>query len=135
MPTALALAAVLAGQAASAEAWPTVAGTRPSEDCGGLREMVGPDMRCVVTTFGEANDLAFAHLAEARRQGWTDAGGAANALWMQKRAADGACLRLTVAAFWDFRTTPQPREDQPAYVGLLVEPAQTCPPTQTIPNP
>jgi hypothetical protein len=91
-----------------------------------MRDLVGPQMRCVTTPIEAANDLAFAYVAEARRQGWTDAGGAATALWMQRTVADGSCERLTIASFWDYRAHPEPRPGLPAYVGLVIEPVRTC---------
>lgn len=139
MPVAFALAMVLAGQTPasvpSAQDLPVVAGTTASPDCGGMRESVGPNMRCVVTTTEKTTDLAFAYVAEARRLGWTDAGGAATALWMQRSAPGGGCERLTIASFWDFRAHPEPRNGLPAYVGLVIEPVRNCPAQPPVSSP
>lgn len=110
-----------------------LAGAEPSPDCGGMRELIGgadARMQCVTAPMERISDLALAFAAEARRNGWTPIGGAANALWMQKPAADGQCERMTIVGFWDFRIHPEPLVGVPGYVGVLLQPNQAC---QTLP--
>lgn len=108
---------------------PVLAGSTPSPDCGGMLEVMGDSGRgmvCVGAPVSAVNDLVFAYKREAAARGWTDSGGAANALWMVRRTADGACERLTIAGFWDFRLTEQPAPDTPGFVGLQVDPVRSC---------
>jgi len=109
---------------------PVVAGSAPSPDCGGMLEVMGDSGRgmvCVGAPVRAVNDLVFAYKREAEARGWTDSGGAANALWMVRRTADGACERLTIAGFWDFRLTERPAPETPGFVGFQVEPVRSCP--------
>lgn len=109
---------------------PVLAGATPSPDCGGMLEVMGDPGRgmvCLGAPVSAINDLAFAYKREAAARGWKEASGAANALWMVRRGADGGCERLTIAAFWDFRLTEQPAPDTPGFVGLQVEPVRSCP--------
>lgn len=109
---------------------PVLAGATPSPDCGGMREVMGDagrGMVCLGAPVNAVNDLVFAYKREAASRGWADSGGAANALWMVRRGADGACERLTIVGFWDFRLTEQPAPDTPGFVGLQVEPVRSCP--------
>ncbi|MCS6626256.1 hypothetical protein N0B44_25380 [Roseibacterium beibuensis] len=109
---------------------PILAGATPSPDCGGMIEMMGDEGRgmvCVGAPVRAVNDLVFAYKREAEARGWTDSGGAANALWVARRTADGGCERLTIVGFWDFRLTEQPDPNTPGYVGFQVQPVRICP--------
>ncbi|RZJ97054.1 MAG: hypothetical protein EON88_04465 [Brevundimonas sp.] len=100
----------------------------PAPDCGGMREDMGDtgSMQCVTAPLGQISDLALTLAAEARSNGWTVAGGGANALWMTKPSTNGRCDRMTIIGFWNFRTYPEPRAGVPGYVGVMVEPDQSC---------
>jgi len=104
---------------------PVLYGSVYSPDCGGLRELVGADMQCVGAPAEEIDGLMNAYAAEARRHGWKDGDGAANALWLTRATPQG-CEKLTIAGFWDFRADTDYREGLPALVGFLVEPVGRC---------
>lgn len=106
--------------------FPVLRGATPSPDCGGLREVVGPEMTCLSAPLERVNDLIFGYVAEAERRGWKDSGGAANAKWMVRQTAEG-CERLTIAGFWDFRRYPEPEEGIEGFVGMQVERIRSCP--------
>lgn len=139
---ALALALATAGPSAQASTvllpgvadLPVLAGATPSPDCGGMLDVMGDPGRgmvCVGAPVSAINDLVFAYRREAAARGWKDGGGAANALWMVRRGEGGACERLTIAGFWDFRLTEDPAPDTPGFVGLQVEPIRSCPAADT----
>ena len=105
--------------------FPVLRGATLSADCGGMRDVVGPELTCVSAPMQRINDLVFGYAAEAETRGWRDFGGAANAKWMVRETAQG-CERLTIAAFWDFRRHPEPRDGIPGFVGFQVEKISRC---------
>jgi len=130
---ALAFAAALSGQAAGA--MPVVAGTTPSPDCGGMREVMSggaPGMECVTTNMDNATTLVGQYVAEARRLGWSAPDGAANVLWLYKPGEGGKCDRLTIVGLWDYNRYPQPAAGIPLYIGRMVQSGQDCPTSFTI---
>ncbi len=81
---------------------PLIEGSRPTVECLGLRERLaeaGSPYTCLETSYDAANDMVFAYKRSAEQAGWTSDGGAANALWLRRTAADGKCQRLMLAAF------------------------------------
>lgn len=134
MLTALALAASLAvaPQAAAPASPPQglsgLANATPSPDCGGMREAIGATsaMQCVTAPLEQVSNLALTLAGDARRNGWTVSTGAANALWLVKPSTDGLCERMLIIGFWDFRAHPEPRAGIPGFVGVSVEPGQSC---------
>lgn len=105
--------------------FPVLEGATHSADCGGMREVVGPELICLSAPLDHVNNLVFGYAAEAERRGWKEFGGAANAKWMVRQTAQG-CERLTIAGFWDFRRYPEPEEGIPGFVGLQVESIRSC---------
>lgn len=96
---------------------PFVQGTVPAPDCGGVRDVVSrgnETMQCITFPIEQAADQFNAQLQQVRLAGWSPAGGQANIILFQKSDAVGACDRLTVAGFWDFRQHPQPTAGIPA---------------------
>lgn len=133
---ALAVAAVLAGQAASGPVLPGVLdlplldGAELAPDCLGMGDRLaesGEVFACVGAPVSRINDLTFAYVAEARTRGWADAGGAANALWMTRTLPDGTCQKLTLAGMWDFRRSPEPRPNDPGFVLVSLDADARCP--------
>ncbi len=130
------LALTLAGQAAPEVVLPGVLdlpvleGSRPAPDCLGMRarlEEAGDPFACLGAPVGRINDLVFAYVDAAKAQGWVDASGAANAIWLTRTAADGRCQKLTVAGMWDFERTQQPRDSDPGYVLISLDADVRCP--------
>lgn len=104
---------------------PLLRGARPAPVCAGLlpNEATPQRVACVTAPMRVVNDLTWAYQAQARAQGWVDDGGAASALWMRRPAtADRCAQRLTIVAFWDWKARPEPRPNDPGYIGFYVEP-------------
>lgn len=109
---------------------PLLEGSRLAPDCLGLKERLedgGDPFACVGAPVERVNALAFAYVDAAKARGWTDAGGAANALWLTRPLADGRCQKLTVAGMWDFERTTRPRPTDPGFVLISLDADARCP--------
>lgn len=112
---------------------PVIEGSRPSVECLGLRERLaeaGSPYACLETSYDAANDMVFAYKRSAEQAGWTSDGGAANALWLRRTAAEGKCQRLTLAAFPGTEGGAQPRA---ADIIFAMDPDVRCPRPTTAP--
>jgi hypothetical protein len=106
---------------------PVLEGAAAAPDCGGMPTVFeGDPVACVTAPIDRIDPLVWAYVREARARGWTDASGAANAIWLEKPGIDGKCQKLTIAGFWDFRRWPEPRPGIPGYVAVSVRSDVRC---------
>ena len=106
---------------------PMLPGAVPAPDCGGFpTTFEGDPVACVTVPVDAVDPMVWAYVREAKTRGWTDAGGAATAIWREQAGADGKCRRLTGAGFWDFRQWPEPRPGIPGYVAFSVRSDVRC---------
>jgi hypothetical protein len=106
---------------------PVLEGSTPAPDCGGMPTMFeGDPVACVTMPVEAVDPMVWAYVREAKARGWTDASGAANAIWLERPGTGERCQRLTVAGFWDFRRWPEPRPGISGYVAVSVRPDVRC---------